>query len=162
MKRRSEFYFYSTILLLLLAFATFAVYRQWKNDIFRNERKMVLDYARNSTDLVIAHISDTHGDRWRYTLFLDFCKQTPIVDMALHTGDVGNSYQDSIEWYLYETNRVRNAYFIPGNHDLTPPEYASKVSDFIKDKFIVPQKNVHDVTKFGTFFVETEKVGGQL
>jgi hypothetical protein len=63
--------------------------------------------------LVVAHITDSHGDTVRMGRFVDFVNSHEIIDFAIHTGDV-----DTPElWSQMVDSCQKPLYLTIGNHD---------------------------------------------
>lgn len=80
------------------------------------------------TPLVIAHLSDIHGNWDNVARFTEFCdKYTSYINLRLNTGDtVADDYNDGITGYASITN-VEKIINIIGNHD------SSKYEDGTRD-----------------------------
>ena len=68
--------------------------------------------------LVIAHLSDVHGNWNNVARFLEFTEHhTPNIDLLLNTGDLVSSYySDGIDGYV-AINGTENILNVIGNHD---------------------------------------------
>lgn len=107
--------------------------------------------------LVVAHISDLHGDSARFQRFSNFIESYKTIDFGLLTGDIIERYNDSISFFTGDSGQ-KVIYPVVGNHEGVGYN-STGFNTFINNKLFTPiasklpvvnQKNYYykDITTF--------------